>query len=54
VTAWAKAVGAPIPSNRAAAVASLLEGQLSRRGGLPPEELDGIEPALVFEPGWLS
>jgi hypothetical protein len=52
VAALARALDAPIPPDRVAAVAAQLEGQLASRGGLPAEELEGVEPATVFEPGW--
>jgi hypothetical protein len=52
VAALARALDAPIPPDRVAAVAAQLEGQLASRGGLSAEELEDIEPATVFEPGW--
>lgn len=52
VAALAHALDVPLAPERLAAVAAQLEGQLAGRGGLPAEELEGVEPALVFEPGW--
>ncbi len=52
VAALARALDAPIPADRVAAVAEQLEAQLAGRGGMPAEELEGVEPALAFEPGW--
>ncbi len=52
VAALSRALDAPIPADRVAAVAEQLEAQLAGRGGMPAEELEGVEPALAFEPGW--
>ena len=52
VAALAEALGAPLPPERVAAVTAALEGQLAGHGGSSAEELDGVEPALGFEPGW--
>lgn len=52
VAALAVAFEVPLPSERLVAVAGQLEGQLSGQGGSSPEELEGVEPAIVFEPGW--
>jgi hypothetical protein len=52
VAALAHALGVPIPPDRVAAVSAQLEGQLTGKGGMPAEELEGVEPAIVFEPGW--
>ena len=54
VAAWADALDAPIPPDRIAAVAAQLAGQLAGEGGMTAEELEGVEPAIVFEPGWGS
>lgn len=50
VAALAAALGAPLPPERLAAVASQLEGQLAGHGGSSAEELEGVEPAIVFDP----
>jgi hypothetical protein len=50
VAALADALGAPLPSERVALVASQLEGQLAGQGGSSAEELVGVEPALIFDP----
>ena len=52
VAALARELGAPIPPERRAAAAAALEGQLAAGGGSSAEEVEGIEPATVFEPGW--
>ena len=52
VAALADALGALLPAKRLAAVAAQLEGQLAGQGGSSAEELEGVEPATVFEPGW--
>jgi len=52
VAALADALGAPLPAERLAAVAAQLEGQLAGHGGSSAEEVEGVEPAIVFEPGW--
>jgi hypothetical protein len=52
VAALADALGVPLPAERLAAVAAQLEGQLAGQGGSSAEELEGVEPAIVFEPGW--
>lgn len=52
VAALADALGAPLPAERLAAVALQLDGQLAGQGGSSAEELEGVEPATVFEPGW--
>lgn len=41
-----------LPDDRVEAVTAQLEGQISQRGGLPATEVEGIEPATVFEPEW--
>ena len=52
IAAVAHAFDVPLPSERLAAVAAQLEGHLAGQGGSSPEELEGVEPATVFEPGW--
>ena len=52
VAALADALGAPLSAERLAAVALQLDGQLAGQGGSSAEELEGVEPATVFEPGW--
>ena len=48
----AAALGAPLPPERLAVVAAQLEEQIAGQGGFSAEELDGVEPAIVFEPAW--
>jgi hypothetical protein len=52
VAALARALDVPIPPDRVAGVSEQLAGQLAGEGGMNAEELDGVEPAIVFEPGW--
>ena len=52
VEALADAFGAPIPSERRASVALSLENQLAGQGGATPDEVEGVEPATIFEPEW--
>ncbi len=52
VAALAREFGVPLPDERAAQVAAQLEGQITGRGGLTGEALEGVEPAIVFEPSW--
>jgi hypothetical protein len=52
VAALAEALDAPIPPDRVAAVSAQLAGQLAGEGGMTADELEGVEPAIVFEPGW--
>jgi hypothetical protein len=52
VAALADALDAPIPPDRIAGVAAQLAGQLAGEGGMTADELEGVEPAIVFEPGW--
>ncbi|HZT84714.1 MAG TPA: hypothetical protein VE984_04740 [Gaiellaceae bacterium] len=49
--ALARAVGLPLPAERVAEVASSLEAQIPR-GGWTADDLEDIEPAVVFEPRW--
>jgi hypothetical protein len=50
VAALADALGAPIAAGRLAAIATQLGGQLASQGGSSAEELEGVEPAITFEP----
>ena len=52
VAALARAIGLPLPPERVAEVAASLEAQIAAGGGSTAEELEGIEPAIVFEPRW--
>ena len=52
VAALANALGVPIPPDRLAGVSAQLAGQLADEGGMAVEELEGVESAIVFEPGW--
>lgn len=53
VAALAEAVGLPLPPERLAETAASLAAQIEAGGGATAEELDGVEPAVVFEPRWL-
>jgi hypothetical protein len=52
VSQLAAALAAPIPATDRAAVATQLEAQLTDQGGSSAEEVEGVEPAIVFEPRW--
>jgi len=52
VMALAEALGTPIPAERRAAIAAQLETQMGGGGGASADELEGVEPAIVFEPSW--
>ncbi len=52
VAALAVAVGLPLPPDRVAEVTASLESQIAGGGGSTAEELEGVEPAIVFEPRW--
>ncbi len=52
VAALADALDVQLPAERLAAVAAQLEGQLAGQGGSSAEEIEGVEPAIVFEPAW--
>jgi hypothetical protein len=52
VAQLAAALGAPIPATDQAVVATQLEGQLAGQGGSSAEDVEGVEPAIVFEPRW--
>ena len=52
VAVLARAVGLPLPLPRVAEVAAALEGQIAAGGGSSAEELEGVEPAIEFEPRW--
>lgn len=54
VAAWAQVMGVSIPEERLTEVMQSLEGQITRLGGLPAEELEEVEPAVLFEPEWLE
>jgi len=50
VAALAAELGAPLPPERLAAVVTQLQGQLAGHRRLAAEELEGVEPAIVFDP----
>jgi len=52
VAQLAAALAAPIRATDRAAVATQLEAQLTDQGGSSAEEVEGVEPAIVFEPRW--
>jgi hypothetical protein len=52
VAALAVVVGLPLPAERVAEAAAALEAQVAAGGGSTAEELEGVEPAFVFEPRW--
>jgi hypothetical protein len=52
VAALARALNVPIPADRIAGVSEQFAGQVAGEGGMPAAELEGVEPATVFEPGW--
>ncbi len=52
VAAWAQMLGVAIPDRRLTEVMQSLEGQITGLGGLPAEELEEVEPAVLFEPEW--
>jgi hypothetical protein len=52
VAALAEALEVPLPPERLAAVTAQVQGQLAGQGGASPKELEGVEPAIVFEPAW--
>ncbi len=54
VAAWAQVLGVSIPEERLTEVMQSLEGQITGLGGLPAEELEEVEPAVLFEPEWLE
>jgi hypothetical protein len=49
--ALAETVGLSLPPERRGAVAELLESMTKDGAGATPDELDGVEPATLFEPG---
>lgn len=52
--ALAEAAGLPLPPERVAGVAELLE-RLTRDGaGVTPDEVASVEPAVEFDPQWPS
>jgi len=52
VAALAEAVGLPLPPERLPEAAAALEAQIAAGGGSTPVELEGVEPAIAFEPRW--
>lgn len=50
VAALAAELGAPLPPERVAAVAAQLQGQLADHRRFSADELEGVEPAIVFDP----
>jgi len=52
VREWARMLTIRLPEDRVETVTAQLEGQIAEHGGLSPEELEGIEPAIVLEPEW--
>ena len=52
VAALAAAVRLPLPADRLAEVAASLEAQIAAGGGSTAQELEGVEPAITFEPRW--
>ena len=52
VAALAAAVGLPLSPERVAEVTESLESQIAAGGGSTADELEGVEPAIVFEPRW--
>jgi len=52
VAVLAEAVGLPLPADRLSGTAESLEAQIAAGGGSTAEELEGVEPAITFEPRW--
>ena len=52
VAALARALDVPVPQDRIGAVTEQLAGQVAGAGGMTAAELESVEPAIVFEPGW--
>ena len=52
VAGLAAAVGLPLPADRLAEVTASLDAQIAAGGGSTVEELEGVEPAITFEPRW--
>jgi hypothetical protein len=52
VAALARALDVPVPPDRIPGLAEQLAEQLAGEGGMTDAELQGVEPAIVFEPGW--
>jgi hypothetical protein len=50
VAALAAELGAPLAPERLAEVAVQLQGQLAGHRSLLAEELEGVEPAIAFDP----
>jgi hypothetical protein len=54
VAALAESVGLPLPPERRAPVAELLETLVEDGGGATADEVAGVEPATTFDPQWPS
>jgi hypothetical protein len=54
VAALAESLGLPLPLERPAAVAELLQTLVDDGGGATADEVAGIEPATPFDPRWPS
>jgi hypothetical protein len=52
ISELARALGMPLTAEQRAGVAESLSAQIAGGGGLTAEELDGVEPAVIFEPSW--
>lgn len=52
VAALARAVGLPLAPERVPEVAASLDAQIAAGGGSTADELEGVEPAITFEPRW--
>jgi hypothetical protein len=52
VAALAAAVGLPLDADRVAEVTASLAAQIEAGGGSTADELEGVEPAITFEPRW--
>ena len=50
VAALAAAVGLRLPADRLPEVAASLEAQIAAGGGSTADELEGVEPATMFDP----
>jgi hypothetical protein len=54
VAALAESLALPLPPERRAPVAELLETLVGDGGGATAEEVAGVEPATAFDPRWPS
>jgi hypothetical protein len=54
VAALAESLALPLPRERRAPVAELLETLVGEGGGATAEEVVGVEPASAFDPRWPS